>query len=34
MEGEDSDPNDDTPTSKLMEYIVPNLYGSDYEWER
>lgn len=28
------DPNDDTPTSKLMQYIVPNLYGPDYEWSR
>lgn len=28
------DPNDDTPTSKLMQYIVPNLYGMNYEWDR
>lgn len=27
-------PSNDTPTSKLLQYIVPNLYGTDYEWER
>lgn len=27
------DPNDDEPTSKLLMYIVPNLYGENYEWD-
>ena len=26
------DPDDDNPTFRLMQYIVPNLYGVDYEW--
>lgn len=25
-------PNDDSATTRLMEYIVPNLYGVDCEW--
>ena len=28
------DANDDTPTLKLTQYIVPNLYGPNYEWDR
>lgn len=28
------DPDDDIPTFKLTQYIVPNLYGIDYEWDR
>ena len=28
------DPKDDSHTLALMQYIVPNLYGLDYEWYR
>lgn len=28
------DPDDDDPTLRLTQYIVPNLYGSEYEWDR
>lgn len=27
-------PNNDDTTSKLMQYIVPNLYGMEYEWDQ
>ena len=27
-------PNDDDATSKLMYYIVSNLYGTNYEWDQ
>lgn len=27
-------PNNDGATSKLMQYIVPNLYGINYEWDQ
>ena len=28
------DSNNKNATSLLMQYIVPNLYGNDYEWDQ
>lgn len=33
-EGGGYDPNNKDTTSLLMQYIVPNLYGVDYEWDQ
>lgn len=33
-EGGGYDPNNKDTTSLLMQYIVPNLYGIDYEWDQ